>query len=443
MVTTLGRAVHRMRPPGGRHLRTFTSLTAAGLGEAVLPTLSLIALVRLTGSETSGQVIFAQSVATVWFLLCDPCLENAAQRFVPIEQQRSGQGSSLFMRLMHWDVAIGVAAACVGLVAVLAARLLGSLSDEFALMFALAIVTRGSMASYGTAGAAFALTDRLRALGTLRTRCAVLSFGLSLGGLFLGGPLLYLGGQAAGALVMAVVFYLLATRGLLARMGPAVARVRLPSGMVAFTVKTSMGTSVAGISDSGILTLAGLLGGPTLVTILKIASAPGRFYANLAIPVAAMLYPRIIRSATAGAGRAPIIRDITRTTLLLAAAGAVTIAVALPVTDAVIGMAYGPGYAHLGVVAVVLLGAACVKGTVCWSNVLPLALGRPGRRLAYLLAEGGMLLGVLLVGSRTTSGPFQTSLCFAWGTLAVATLGTGFWIGSLRRITDLGCPERE
>ncbi|GAA3419239.1 hypothetical protein [Streptosporangium vulgare] len=112
-------------------------------------------------------------------------------------------------------------------------------------------------------------------------------------------------------------------------------------------------------------------------------------------------------------------------------------------TDAVIGLAYGPHYAHLGVVAVVLLGAACVKGTVCWSNVLPLALGRPGRRLAYLLAEAGMLLGVLLFGSWTASGPFQASLCFAWGTLAVATLGTGFWIASLRRVTDLGCPDRE
>ena len=443
MVTTLGRAVHRMRPLGGRHLRTFTSLTAAGLGEAVLPTLSLIALVRQTGSETSGQVIFAQSVATVWFLLCDPCLENAAQRFVPIEQRQSGRGSSLFVRLIRWDVAIGVAAACAGLVVVLGAHLLGSLSREFAAMFALAIVTRGAMASYGTAGAAFALTDRLRALGALRTRCAFLSFGLSLGGLFFGGPLLYLGGQAAGALVTAVVFYLPAVRGILSQLGPAAARVRPPSGMIAFTVKTSAGTSVAGISDSGILALAGLLGGPALVTILKIASSPGRFYANLAIPVAAMLYPRIIRSATTGAGRAPIIRDIRRATLLLAAAGAVSIAVALPVIDAVIGIAYGPGYAHLGAVAVVLLGAACVKGTVCWSNVLPLALGRPGRRLAYLLAEGGMLVGSLLVGCRIASGPFHASLCFAWGSLAVATLGAGFWIASLRRVTDLGCPERE
>ncbi|MEU4405100.1 hypothetical protein AB0F88_11280 [Streptosporangium sp. NPDC023963] len=442
MVNTLGRAVHRMRPPGGRHLRTFTSLAAAGLGEAVLPTLSLIALVRLTGTETSGQVIFAQSVATVWFLLCDPCLENAAQRFVPIEQQRSGRGSSLFMRLIRWDVAIGVAAACVGLLAVLTARLLGSLPDEFAFMFALAIITRGAMASYGTAGAAFALTDRLRALGVLRMRCALLSFGLSLGGLFLGGPLLYLAGQAAGALVMAVVSYLLATRGLLAELGPAVHRVRMPSGMIAFTVKTSMGTSVAGISDSGILTLAGLLGGPTLVTILKIASAPGRFYANLAVPVAAMLYPRIIRATTAGAGTAPVRRDIVRTILLLTVAGAATLTVALPTTDTVIGMAYGPQYAHIGVVAVVLLGGACVKGSVCWSNVLPLALGKPGWRLAYLSAEGAMLLGMLLAASWTTSGPFQASLCFAWGTLAVAALGTGFWIASLRRITDLGRPDR-
>jgi len=438
MVNTLGRAVHRIRPPGGRQLRTFASLSTAGLGEAVLPTLSLIALVRLTDTETSGQVVFAQSVAAVWFLLCDPCLENAAQRFVPLEQRRSGQGSSLFMRLIRWDTAIGVAATGVSLGAVLAARLLGSVSDEFALMLALAIITRGAMAPHGTAGAAFALTDRLRDLGVLRTRCALLSFGLSLGGLFLGGPLLYLAGQALGALVMTVLFYLLAVRELLADLGPAVGRVRLPPGMITFTVKTSVGTSVAGISDSGILTLAGLLGGPTLVTILKIASAPGRFYANLAVPVAAMLYPRIIQATAAGAGTAPIRRDIARTALLLTVTGVATLTVALPTTDAVIGMAYGAQYAHIGVVAVVLLAAACVKGPVCWSNVLPLALGKPGWRLAYLLVEAGMLLGALLVSCRRVSDPFQASLCFAWGTLAVAVLGTGFWIVSLRRLTDLG-----
>ncbi|MFC7649828.1 hypothetical protein ACFQX6_62960 [Streptosporangium lutulentum] len=342
------------------------------------------------------------------------------------------------MRLLHWDVAIGVAAAVVSLVAVLAARLLGFLTDEFALMFALAIITRGSMASYGTAGAAFALTDRLHALGVLRTRGAVLSFGLSLVGLFTGGPLLYLAGQAAGALVMAGVLYLLAVRSLLAELGPAVTRVRLPAGMIAFTVKTSVGTSVAGISDSGILALAGLLGGPALVTILKIASAPGRFYANLAVPVAAMLYPRIIQAATAGSGAAPIRRDIVRATLLLALAGAAALAVAIPAASAVIGLAYGHQYAPIGPVAVVLLGSACVKGLVCWSNVLPLALGRPGWRLAYLSAEGTLLLGALLVADRVASDSSQASIWFAWGTLAVAVLGAGFWIMSLPRITKSG-----
>ena len=225
------------------------------------------------------------------------------------------------MSLLRWDVVIGMTTAGVGLMAVLAVRLLGFASDDFELMLALAVITRGTMASYGTAGAAFALTDRLHNLGLLRVCCAILSFGLSLGGLLVGGPLFYMAGQAVGALIMAPVFYMLATRVLFAKLGPAVTRIRLPVGMIAFTVKTSIGTTVAGISDSGILVVAGFLGGPTLVTILKIASAPGRFYANLAVPIAAMLYPRIIRAVAIGTGTKLIRRDIVRTTLLLAVAG--------------------------------------------------------------------------------------------------------------------------
>ncbi|MEU9830630.1 hypothetical protein AB0D67_03720 [Streptosporangium sp. NPDC048047] len=423
-----------MRLPGRRHLRTFTSLSGAGVGEALLPALSLMALVRLTGTHVSGQVIFAQSVAGVWFLLLDPCLENAAQRFVPMEQERSGRGASLFAGMLRWDVLIGVAVTGAGLAVVAAVRLLGLAPAEVQLMLALAVVTRGAMAPYGTASAGFALADRLQGLGLLRLGCAVLSFGLSVGGLLAGGALLYLAGQAVAAAVMAPVYCALATRVLRAGLGPPGPRVPMPAGMIPFLLKTSVGTTVAGVSDVGILSFAGFIGGPSLVTILKIASAPGRFYANLAIPIAAMLYPRISHRIATDAGTAAVRRDMTRTTWLFTVAGAVTVAAALPVIDDVMGLAYGHGYARAGGVAMLLLAAACVKGMVLWSNVLPLALGRAGWRLAYLTAEGVCFVAVLAVAHLAAPEVFRTSLVYGWGVLAAAVAGTGFWIVSMRRV---------
>ncbi|WP_169945925.1 hypothetical protein [Microbispora sp. H11081] len=429
---SLGRMARRARVPGRRHLLTFTSLSAAGLGEAVLPTLSLVALVRMTGAEASGRVIFAQSLATLWFLLCDPCLERAAQRFVPIEQRRTGHGTALFLRLLRLDAAVGVAATAVALAAVLGAWALGLVPADLALMLALSAAGRGATAPYGTAYAGFALADELRASGNLRVLGAFVSFALSLAGLLAGGPLLYLAGQGVGALLAAAVFCLLASRSVARALGPPEGSPRLPEGLVPFTLQTSIGTVVAGISDSGVLALAGFAGGPHLVTILKIAMAPGRFYANLVVPVAAMLYPRLAEAVARGEGAAAIRRDVLRATALLAVGGAATAAVALPLVGPVVTAAYGLEHAGAGAVAAPLLAAACVKGLVCWSNVLPLATGRPGLRLAYLSAEAVLLVATLLTAAWTTTGALAAGLFFAWGTLVLAVLGSGFWLLSLR-----------
>lgn len=437
MTALLERAIRRMRPPGSPHLRTFTSLTAASQGEALLSMLSLVLLVRLAGTDRSGQLIFAQALSSVWFLLLDPRLEDAAQRYVPIEQRRSGQGSALFACLLRWDVAIGAAAGGAGLLAVLATLLLGLTTVDLALMLALALVAGGATASSGAAGAAFALADRLRALGLVRLRCAVLSFGLSLGGLLSGGPLAYLAGQAVGAAVTAAVLCRMSLRTLSAHLGPATTRVGLPAGLISFTAKASAGTSVAAVSESGVLTLAGFLGDPALVTILKIASAPSRLYTSLISPIASMLYPRMARAAASGE-TALIRRDAVRTTLMLTAAGTMTLAAAVPVTGDILGLVYGAPYVQAGQTAVLLLGVACVKGSTSWSKVLPMAMGRPSWRLAYLSAEGALLLGLLLIADRAAPGAVGTSLAFGWGALALAVLGTAFWITWLRRLTEIG-----
>ncbi|WP_169985771.1 hypothetical protein [Microbispora sp. H10836] len=434
MRDVLRRAVRRVPVLG--HLRTFTSLSAAGLGEAVLPALSLIALVRTTGTQTSGQVIFAQSVAGLWFLLSNPCLENAAQRFVPVEQRQTGQGSALFLLLLRWSAGLGAAATAVALVAVLALGLPGLISDDAALMIALSVVGRQVTAPYATAGAGFALADRLRVLGTLRIRAALLSFCLSLAGLYAGGPLLYLAGQAVGSLLMTAVICRAATRAAVSALGPPTGRPRLPAGLAAYTVQTSLGTAVAGISDTGILTVAGLVGGPALVTTLKIASAPGRFYANFAVPVAAMLYPRIARAAADGEGGVRIRRDVLRATLLLTLAGVVVVTTVFPLMSTVIAVAYGKQYAGVAAAATPLLAAACVKGVVCWSNVLPLAVGRAGRRLAYLSAEAALLVALLATANLAASGTLPAAAAYGWGALALAAACSAFWIASLPGLVE-------
>ncbi|KAA9377520.1 hypothetical protein F5972_17950 [Microbispora cellulosiformans] len=424
----------RVRPPGRRHLRAFTSLSAAGFGEALLPTLGLVALVRIAGTEATGQVVFAQSLANLWFLLGDPCLENAAQRFVPLEQARGGRGTALFLRLLRLDAGIGLAATALALAVVLGTWLAGLTSEGFALTLALSVAGRGATAPYGTAFAGFALADRLALSGVVRVLGALLSVALSFAGLLAGGPLLYLAGQAAAALLAAAGFCLLAGRAVARALGAPSGSPPLPAGLLRFTVPATAGTTIAGMSDSGILAVAGLVGGPPLVTLLKIAMAPGRFYANLAIPVAAMLYPRLARAVAEGAGAAVMRRDVARVTRLMTIGGVTTAAVAVPVLVPVITLVYGPGQAGAGAVAVPLLCAACVKGAACWSNVLPLALGRSGWRLTYLGAEAALLVATLLAAAWAAPDAPATARLFAWGTLALAVLGTAFWLLSARRL---------
>ncbi|GAA1308822.1 hypothetical protein Psi02_25300 [Planotetraspora silvatica] len=426
----------RFSPPGRRHLHTFTSLTAAGLAEAVVSSLGVVALVRLTGTERAGQAIFAQSVAGVWFLLCDPRLENAAQRFVPAEHRATGGGSALFLRLVRWDVAGRVATTVLGLAAVPVTWLLGFAGPGLALMLALAVVARGLTGPNGAPRAAFALTDRLRSFGVLRLACAGLSLALSVAGMLVWGAPGFLAGQAVSALVVAVTQIVLAVRAVRAAMGPPGRPGPVPPGLLGFTVKASGGTALAEVSDSGILAVAGLLGGSTLVTLLKIASAPGRLYASMIMPVASMLYPRLCRAVADGEVSTRGRRDLRRATLLLAAVGTLTLGVAVLVVDDVLRLVYGSRYGGLAAVAAVLVAAACVKGLVCWSNVLPLALGRPGWRLAYLGAEGLALVGLLLLAGLAARDAAGTSLLFACGTLAVSVCCAGTWLTLLGRFAD-------
>ncbi|MGH3389961.1 MAG: hypothetical protein ACRDOO_13915, partial [Actinomadura sp.] len=193
-----GRAGGWLRPPGHRHLRTFASLSAATQGEALLSFLGTVALIRITGTDVSGRVFFAQALAGVWFMLWDPRLEDAAQRFAPVLQAAArGRGTWLFVRLVRLDTAIGLFATALGAGGVALARAIGWLDPEQATYVLLALLSAGIAAPIGTAGAGFAIAGRLGSLGVLRSAAAAVSFLATVTALMAGGPVAYL---AAGAL---------------------------------------------------------------------------------------------------------------------------------------------------------------------------------------------------------------------------------------------------
>jgi O-antigen/teichoic acid export membrane protein len=425
--------IRHARMPARRQLRTFVWLAVGSQGEGILSVLSMVALARSATASEAGKVIFAQSVTSVWFLLCDPRLEDAAQRYVPLQQSRDGGGAALFGRLLRWDVGIGAGASGVALLITLAAYLMGAVPGDLAVLFALAIVAAGATASTGSAGAAFALAGRLPQLGRVRLVCAASLLLLSLGGLLVGGPAGYLAGQAAGALVTAVVLARAALRAVHSAYGPPVPGAAMPTGLVRYSAKASTATSVAAASESGLLALAGVVGDPALVTILKISLAPARIYTSLISPVASMLQPRLAEAAVAGAPRR-ILTDATRSSLALGAVGAGAIVAAIPLAGPALGFVYGSSYAQTSAAALLLLAVACAKGAVSWSKVLPLAIGKPGWRLAFLTVEGLLNLGLLFIAAWVAPGPIATAVAFGWGSLAVTVLGSAFWILSLRRL---------
>ncbi|KUO20264.1 lipopolysaccharide biosynthesis protein [Streptomyces dysideae] len=418
-----------------RHLRTFGSLTAASQVESALSFATTATLVRLVGSAGAGEVLFAQSMATAWFLLCDPRFEDAQQRFVPSEQLRGhGRGTRLYLRLFRLDVAAGVLATAVGVVATVAAAAIGWISDERFWLFLLAVLAAGAATPSGSASAGFAIADQLSRLGAIRLLLAVLGSLVTVGALLVAGPVGYLAATVATALVSTSVLTAGACRWVREACGsPPAGRAVTPSGLMPFLLKSSATGSVSLASDTGVSVLAGLLGGPTLVTYLKIANAPGRLFSSFVSPVATQLYPRLARAGATGR-RAAVMRDALRSSALTGGIGAVAVVTTAGVISALIGLVYGPDYTVLSTSAVVLLAGSALRGTVVWCKVLPSALGRPGIRLTFLTVEGVCQLGMLIGVTQVWSNAESTALAFAWGSLGLMCLSAVGWFVVLRHL---------
>ncbi|MFP1628002.1 lipopolysaccharide biosynthesis protein [Streptomyces sp. 5K101] len=425
--------------PGGkrrawkRHLRTFSSLTVSGQVEAVLSFVTTAALVRQVGGAEAGQVLFVQSLATVWFLLWDPRLEDAQQRYVPAEQLRgAGRGTQLYHQLVRLDFASGLLATIVGVLVALAASAAGWLSAELLWLLVPAVLGAGVATPAGSASAGYALTGQLFRLGTVRLALAVFGCVVTLAGLLMAGQVGYLTATVVTGLVSTVVLTTGAVRQVRQACGPPAAEpVALPPGLMPFLVKTSATGSVSAASESGVSVLAGVLGGPTLVTYLKVATSMSRLFLTVISPVAAQLYPRLALAGAHG-DRTAVLRDALRSSALTGAVGALAVAVAAPLTGVLLGLVYGAEYTVLSTATVVLLVGAALRGTVIWGKVLPTALGFPGVRLVFLTAEGVCQLAVLVAVTRIWTDPERMTLAYASSSLCLLALSTACWFLVLR-----------
>ncbi|WP_327367298.1 lipopolysaccharide biosynthesis protein [Streptomyces sp. NBC_01217] len=418
------------------HLSTFCSLTVAGQVEAALSLATTATLVRLVGSTEAGEVLLTQSMASVWFLLWDPRFEDAQQRFVPMEQRRgTGHGTRLYRRLLQLDMAAGLLATVVGVFVALAAAAMGWISAERLSLLVPAVLAAGAATPSGSASAGFAIADQLSRIGVIRLKLAVFGCLVTLTALLTAGTVGYLVATVITGLVSTVALTVVACREVYRACGPATdGPVSMPRGLVPFLVKSSATTSVSLASDSGVSLVAGLLGGPALVTYLKVAAAAGRVFSSFINPVASQLYPRLARSGAHGR-REAVMRDVLRCSALTGGIGLVAVAVGACLLSLLVRLVYGPEYTIVSTAAVVMLAGAALRGTVIWSKVLPSALGFPGVRLVFLTAEAVCQLGMLVAVIQICAGASCRTLAWAWGLLGLLSLSTAAWFVVLWYLT--------
>ncbi|MFI5914799.1 hypothetical protein [Dactylosporangium sp. NPDC051541] len=412
-----------------RELGVFASMAFTTQAEAVLSVAGAVVLVRCAGAEEAGRVFFAQAVAGVWALLCDPRTDDIALRYVPVYQSEGrGYGTALLDRLLRLDLAVTAAGLLTGAVLALLARAAGWTDPHQAVLILLAILAAVVRSPAGLAGVGLSLLGELPRLARLRLAAAGGTALVSVAALLLAGPAAYLVATAAAAALSGCVLLFVTRRRLAAAFGPPVPRPGpAPTGMVRFAVQSSAAATAATGADQGVLALAGVLGGPVLVTTLKIGLAPGRLLLNVAGPIGPQLYSRMA-AAVMAREFGELRRDLWRASAFLAAGGAVVVAVAVPCTGTVLGWVYGSSFANLAPLVLVLLAAAAVRAVVVWSKALPLVLGRPALRLAAVTADGVLLLGALYA-TGTAAG-------FAWAALAVAALGTTLWLTALPHLLE-------
>ena len=366
----------------------FASITAANVVAAVLSFASLAVLARTLATAEFARVVFAQATMQTLFIVLDPRVDDSVVRYTPFVERQVGRGAatSLFRRSLLLDYAVGYAAGAV-VAAVIASGVvpLGATGDRT--FFALAAAQLGSQAALGTASSGFQITQGLARWGPIQIVLSLVITAFALVGLFVGGATGFLALSAVGAATTTAAASLLALTRVRKRFGPA-HRVRLRKlpDFVRFTVKASLATSLAVGVDYVPVMILGFLGRTRLVADYRVAQAPGRLTLIAFSPAPAILYPLL--SADAAEGRLDRIRTrVFRWSGALFLLAVPAAAVAWFVVPFFVETLFGGKFHGARLAASLLTLAALVRGTVAWSKVFPLALGKAGLRLAVVAVE--------------------------------------------------------
>ncbi len=423
-------------PAWRRNRRSLGWLSISAQLEALMSVLGTVILVRVAGLEETGSVVVAIAFAALVFVLIDPRLEDSLQKFVP-QISRSTQGAvfATVRRLVLLDVVLGMCGAALLSLLIMTTSLprwLG-VPSEFLL---LAAVASGLATSQGTVGACYAVTGSLDSLAKLR--CALFS-GLAVASgaaAITLGPVGYLGALLVGQGVVTVV---LVHRGLrqVSQRWPGRLSAIVPRGFLRFTLLSSASTSAAVGSESAVVTVAGALAGPPVAAGIKIALGPGRLLLAALSPLWAVLFPRL--SVLAADGKPENIGHICRrVTVLVALCSLPVLLGAVVLLPDLLVLVYGSAAKVFTSAAVVGVLAYSVKAAVGWSKVMPLALGRPGLKLAVTAGEGVVLMALLLLLLPPTADDDASAAMAVLGAYAVAATAVAVvWLALLHRLTRL------
>jgi O-antigen/teichoic acid export membrane protein len=413
-------------PRGGAREATLLSLGTQL--EALFSFVTVIALTRSTSVTRAGQVFFAQALAAVIYLILDPRLEDALQRYAAIIAHRGRDGAvvTLFRRCVQGDMLIAGASG----LPILAGLALARPSDHgpFVVTYlALALANGMLQAPIGTAMAGYAISGRLIDLAKVRIAVAVVSSTANVVAIVAGGPGSFLAVNAITTGLGMILITYGASRSVRRRFGDAMPIARDDvAGIVSFTVKSSLATSVQFGSDQVLYAVAGATGGAVFLARLRVATAPGRFVLAAASPAAAVLFPRT--SGHAARGDHVAVRSLQERATLRILPLAIGIAVlALAAMRVLLPFAYGDAYRSATNAAVLFVVAACLRIAVVWSKVLLLAVGRPGLRLVVVTVES---IALLVATAAFAAADALIGLAFAH--VAVAAALAVWWLGILR-----------
>lgn len=409
--------------------REFSWLSASSQTSAVLSLLTLLILVRSAPVPEVGQVVFAQAAAALVFLVLDPRFEDAVQRFFPLIAIRSRDNAvSFYWRLARWDAALGLTVATIALLTWAVGALPESNVAKPAYL-ALAFASTGVACVVGTLHAAFAVTQRLTSLARMTLVLMVCNAILMAGGALLLGGSGYLLGNLGGSCLQVGVLLVRCKRLLPRPAGGSCPE--LPSGLGRFLANTWTSSSLAVGYESGVLVLAGVGGGPSLVALLRVAQSPGRLLLTVFSPLATQAFPRLSLMAARGQRQA-LLRLTMRSTRLVLGASALVVPLGALVMQPAIELLYGEDYAAASLAAGLLLAAGALRAAAIWGKVLPLAVGRPTLRLLAVLGESVLMLAGTAVITHIWTAATTAATAIAALSLIVSCMLLGFWVAVSR-----------